>query len=67
MAYQTRQRDPLFDSETQAALERRSKELVGLCLLGLGVIVALILWSYSPEDPSWLSATDEPAQNILGR
>ncbi|MEM9477306.1 MAG: DNA translocase FtsK 4TM domain-containing protein [Pseudomonadota bacterium] len=67
MAYQTRQRDPLFDSETQAALERRSKELVGLCLLGLGVIVALILWSYSPEDPSWLSATDAPAQNILGR
>ncbi|MEL6642381.1 MAG: DNA translocase FtsK 4TM domain-containing protein [Pseudomonadota bacterium] len=67
MAYQTRQRDPLFDRETQAALERRSKELVGLCLLGVGVIAALILWSYSPEDPSWLSATDDPAQNILGR
>jgi DNA segregation ATPase FtsK/SpoIIIE, S-DNA-T family len=26
-----------------------------------------MLASYSPEDPSWLSATDENAQNILGR
>jgi DNA segregation ATPase FtsK/SpoIIIE, S-DNA-T family len=67
MAYQTRQRDPLFDSETQALLERRGAELVGLALLGLGIAVALMLASYSPEDPSWLSATDEPAQNVLGR
>ncbi|NNF24407.1 MAG: DNA translocase FtsK [Rhodobacteraceae bacterium] len=67
MAYQARGRDPLFDSETQAVLERRSKELFGFCLLGLGVLVAMILVSYSPEDPSWLSATDEPARNLLGR
>ncbi len=27
----------------------------------------MILGSYVPEDPSWLSATDEPARNLLGR
>ncbi|EKE44271.1 cell division FtsK/SpoIIIE [Oceaniovalibus guishaninsula JLT2003] len=67
MAYQTRGRDPLFDSNTQAALERRGKELLGLVLIGLGVAVALMLGSYAADDPSWLSATSEPARNLLGR
>jgi S-DNA-T family DNA segregation ATPase FtsK/SpoIIIE len=67
MAYQTRQRDPLLDSETQAILERRGCELIGLGLLGAGLAVALMLGSYSAEDPSWMSATDEPARNLLGR
>ena len=30
MAYQTRDRAPLLDSQTQAALETRGKELLGL-------------------------------------
>jgi DNA segregation ATPase FtsK/SpoIIIE, S-DNA-T family len=67
MAYQTRQRDPLLDRETQAILERRGAELIGLGLLGAGIAMALMLVSYSPEDPSWLSATDATAQNLLGR
>ncbi|MDU8943800.1 DNA translocase FtsK [Ovoidimarina sediminis] len=67
MAYQARTRDPLFDSETQAVLERRARELMGLLMLVAGVVVAMILGSYAPEDPSWLSVTDEPAQNLLGR
>ena len=66
-SYQARQRDPLFDSNTQALIERRGKELLGFGLIVLAILVALILWSYSPDDPSWLSATDEPAANILGR
>ena len=66
MAYQARQRDPLFDSDTQAIIERRGKELVGLTLLGLAFLVALALGSYSPDDPNWLSSTEEPAQNLLG-
>ncbi len=67
MAYQARSRDPLFDSETQAVLERRARELVGLALIACGVLLAMILGSYSPEDPSFLSATDAPARNLLGR
>ena len=67
MAYQARQRDPLFDSDTQAFLERRGREIVGLALIATGVLIALVLGSYSPDDPSWLSATDAPASNLLGR
>ena len=66
-SYQARGRGRLLDSKTQAVLERRSKELLGIALFASGVIVALILGSYVPDDPSWLSATDEPARNIMGR
>ncbi len=66
-SYQVRQRERLLDSKTQAVLERRSKELLGVFLLALGVATVMILWSYVPDDPSWLSATDEPARNMLGR
>ncbi len=66
-SYQARQRDPLLDSETQAILERRGKELLGVALLAAGIVAAMILGSYSPDDPSWMSATDEPARNLWGR
>jgi len=67
MAYQARQRDPLLDSNMQAALQKRGLELLGLLLMGIGVALGLMLGSYVPEDPSWLSATDAPAQNWLGQ
>ncbi|SES29477.1 DNA translocase FtsK [Tranquillimonas rosea] len=66
MAYQTRHRDPLFDSSTQEVIARRGKELIGLALIALGVAAAMMLASYSAEDPSFMSATDAPAQNALG-
>lgn len=50
----------------QEAIQRRGRELLGLIFLTFGVITALILGSYVPEDPSWLAATDEPARNYLG-
>ncbi len=49
------------------AIRRRGKELLGILMLVFGVIIALLLVSYVPEDPSWLSATDAPVQNILGK
>ena len=67
MAYQVRHRDPLFDRSTQAVIERRGKELLGVALLALAVLAAMILASYAQDDPSWLSATDAPAENLLGR
>ena len=62
-----RQRDPLLDQNTTAMLERRGRELVGLGLLLTAVLFALCLGSYSPQDPGWMVATDQPAHNILGR
>ncbi|MFP5480497.1 MAG: DNA translocase FtsK [Alphaproteobacteria bacterium] len=66
-SFQARQRDPLLDQGTQAMLERRGRELLGLALILVGLAFAAILGSYSPEDPGWMVATDEPAQNMLGR
>ncbi len=66
-SWQAKQRDPLFDQNTQAALERRGKELVGAGLVLLAVVLALLLYSWSPDDPSFLAATDQPPVNLLGR
>lgn len=66
-SWQAKHRDPLFDQSTQAALERRGKELLGAGLVVLGVLIAMMLISYTPDDPSIMSATDQPAQNYLGR
>ncbi|WP_342077875.1 DNA translocase FtsK 4TM domain-containing protein [Yoonia sp. SS1-5] len=65
-SYQTRQRDPLLDSTTQAAIEKRGRELLGLGLIIAGLLIAAMVGSYSPDDPSWISATDAPVQNWLG-
>jgi DNA segregation ATPase FtsK/SpoIIIE, S-DNA-T family len=66
-SYQIRGRDPLLDRNTQAILERRGTELLGIGLLILALLMAMLLGSYTPNDPNWLMATDAPAQNWLGR
>ena len=66
-SYPAKRRDPLLDQKTQAAIERRGRELLGTGLLAAGLAVALALASYAPEDPSWLAATDAEAENLLGR
>ena len=65
-SWQAKHRDPLFDQSTQAALERRGKELAGAGLVTLAVALAAMLLSWTPEDPGFLAATDAPAQNWLG-
>ncbi|WP_415401256.1 DNA translocase FtsK [Tateyamaria sp. SN3-11] len=66
MAYQTR-RDPLFDHGMQAAIEKRSRELIGIGLLVVGVMAAMMMLSYTPDDPNWMASTDAPVQNWMGR
>ncbi len=67
MAYHSaRSRDPLIDSTTQAVLEKRGTELLGFVLMAVGLLFTLMIWSYSPEDPNWLAASDAPVQNYLG-
>ena len=67
MAYQTRQREPLLDSDMAQAVEKRGKELIGIGLLIVSALVLAMLWSYSPDDPNWMVSTDAPVQNWLGR
>ncbi len=67
MAYQTRGRDPLLDSTMAEAIEKRGKELLGLGLIVLGVMAAMMVFSYTPDDPNWMLSTDDPVQNWLGR
>ncbi|MFK7763526.1 MAG: DNA translocase FtsK [Roseobacter sp.] len=67
MAYQTRGRDPLFDSNMAEAMEKRGKELIGLLLIAFGLMVCAMIGSYTPDDPNWMVSTDMPAQNWMGR
>ncbi|MEL6914848.1 MAG: DNA translocase FtsK 4TM domain-containing protein [Pseudomonadota bacterium] len=67
MAYQTQGRDPLLDQGMQEALERRGRELLGVLLGALGLAAAVMILTYSPDDPNWMVATDAPVQNWLGR
>ncbi|MEX0338491.1 MAG: DNA translocase FtsK [Arenibacterium sp.] len=66
MAYHSRSRDPLLDSNMQAAIEKRGKELIGILLACLGLAAAAMIGSYTPEDPNWMVSTDAPVQNWLG-
>ena len=59
-SYQSRGRDPLFDTETAATLEKRGQELVGITLILVGLAAAAMIASYTPDDPSFLSASDAP-------
>ncbi len=67
MAYQTRGRDPLLDSNMAEAIEKRGKELLGLTLIMLGVMAAMLIGSYTPDDPNWMVSTDATVQNWMGR
>ncbi len=67
MAFQTRGRDPLLDSNMQAAIEKRGKELIGLGLIVLGLIVAVMIGSYAPDDSNWMVSSDAPVQNWMGQ
>ncbi|WP_299825418.1 DNA translocase FtsK [uncultured Roseobacter sp.] len=67
MAYQTRGRDPLLDSNMAEAVEKRGKELLGLVLIALGCAACAMIASYTPDDPNWMVSTDAAVQNWLGR
>ena len=53
-SYQARQRDPLLDQTTQAMLEKRGRELLGLVLVAVALAFAAMLGSYTPDDPGWM-------------
>ncbi len=67
MTWGVEERDPLLDAETRAALLRRGQQALGLALLGAGIALSALLWSYDPADPAWHVATDATPHNWLGR
>jgi len=66
-SYPSPQRQPLLDHRLQQVLSQRGKELLGIGLICAGIVMALILGSYSTDDPSWMAASDGPIRNALGR
>ncbi|CUH78309.1 DNA translocase FtsK [Tropicibacter naphthalenivorans] len=66
-SYQARGRDPLFDADTALTLEKRGRELIGIVLVVIGLMASAMIASYTPDDPSWIAATDAPVQNWMGR
>jgi DNA segregation ATPase FtsK/SpoIIIE, S-DNA-T family len=49
------------------ALRRRLRELGGLTLIALSVLLALALATWSVQDPSLSHATTKPVHNVLGK
>ena len=66
-SYQVRQRDPLLDQTTQAMLEKRGRELLGIALVLAALVFTVMLWTYSPDDPGWMVASDKPVANGMGK
>ncbi len=48
------------------ALRRRLRELAGVGLVGLAILLALALATWSVQDPSLSHATNAPIRNVLG-
>ncbi len=57
----------LLSGQLGAALARRLRELGGIALLSLAMILALALATWSVQDPSLSHATDSAVHNLLGR
>src|SRR5919198_5495064 len=45
----------------------RRNEIVAIALFAVGLLVALCLVSYNPNDPSWVSAGSSGVRNWTGR
>jgi len=60
------QRTPLLPAGAKEFLIKRTIELCGLFLGACAIMLALILASYTPGDPSWNSASGHEVQNIMG-
>jgi S-DNA-T family DNA segregation ATPase FtsK/SpoIIIE len=58
--------DDLLPDDLGAAVRRRLREFVGLALIGLAVLGALALATWSVGDPSFSHATGTAPKNLLG-
>jgi S-DNA-T family DNA segregation ATPase FtsK/SpoIIIE len=63
-SYNAKSRDPLIDHSIQAAIERRSKELLGIAIMVVGAGLAFVLRTYAPGSTA---ATPGHALGQMGR
>ncbi len=50
----------------EAPRNTRRNEIIAIALLALGLLLALCLISYNPNDPSWNAAGQNEARNLIG-
>jgi S-DNA-T family DNA segregation ATPase FtsK/SpoIIIE len=50
----------------EAPRNTRRNEILAIALLALGLLLALCLLSYNPNDPSWNAAGQNEARNLIG-
>ncbi|MDT4897308.1 MAG: segregation ATPase FtsK/SpoIIIE, family [Acidobacteriota bacterium] len=53
-------------TKTAAPKNTRRNEIIAILLLALGVVLALCLFSYNPDDPSWNAAGRNVTRNWIG-
>ena len=53
-------------SSAEAPRNTRRNEIVAIALLAMGLLLALCLASYNPNDPSWNAAGQNEARNLVG-
>ncbi len=58
---------PMLPAGAGLFVKRRLIEIAGFAVFALGFALLVALLSYSPEDPSLNRATNQAAQNLLGR
>ena len=66
MAFQTKQREPIFDNHIKLMIDRRVRQIFGLFMIAISIVMFVILFSYNPEDPSWLSSSNKRPTNLVG-
>ena len=67
MAFQVNQREPIFDNNIKLIIDRRSRELFGLLLIGVSLFLFTLLLTYNADDSSWLSSSSKSPKNIMGQ
>lgn len=60
-----RPRGKIVKKEPASPSFRLSREIIGIALLTLGVLVFLSVWSYSIQDPSWFGALSPQPSDVI--